>query len=96
MSDVAARAPMMDAELVADCVNRLAKVSGQAQGISRMIEAGRYCVDVLDQINATQKALDKVAGIVMHNYLRRCVTDAIQAGDPLIYDEIMRVIDRRR
>ena len=34
--------------------------------------------------------------MITRNCLERCVTDAIAHGDPLIYDELMRVIDRRR
>ena len=34
--------------------------------------------------------------MITRNYLERCVTDAIANGDPLIYDEVMKVIDRRR
>lgn len=87
---------MMDPPTVADCLSRLGKVSGQVNGVARMIDQDRYCVDVLNQITAAQKALDAVGRQVMHNYLRRCVTQAIRDGDPLIYDEIMRVIDHRR
>lgn len=88
--------PMMEPELRADVLLRLAKAAGQVQGVARMVEADRYCVDVLTQIAAAQKALDRVASIVTRNYLERCVTNAIVGGDPLIYDEVMRVIDRRR
>ena len=88
--------PMMDPERQADVLLRLAKAAGQVQGISRMVSADRYCVDVLTQIAAAQKALDGVARVITRNYLERCVTDAINGGDPLIYDELMRVIDRRR
>lgn len=88
--------PMMEPELRADVLLRLAKAAGQVQGLARMVEADRYCVDVLTQIAAAQKALDRVASIVTRNYLERCVTNAIVDGDPLIYDEVMRVIDRRR
>ena len=88
--------PMMDPERRADVLLRLAKAAGQVQGVSRMVSADRYCVDVLDQIAAAQKALDGVARIITRNYLERCATDAIAHGDPLIYDELMRVIDRRR
>lgn len=73
-----------------------AKAAGQVQGVSRMVTADRYCVDVLTQISAAQKALDGVARIITRNYLERCVTDATSNGDPLIYDELMRVIDRSR
>lgn len=88
--------PMMDPERRADVLLRLAKVAGQVQGISRMVDAERYCVDVLNQIAAAQKALDGAARIITRNYLERCVTDAITNGDPLIYDELMRVVDHRR
>ena len=87
---------MMDPEKRADVLLRLAKAAGQVQGVSRMVESNRYCVDVLDQIAAVQKALDGAARIIIRNYLERCVTEAIASGDPLIYDEVMRVIDRRR
>jgi DNA-binding FrmR family transcriptional regulator len=88
--------PMMEPERQAEVLLRLAKAAGQVQGISRMVSADRYCVDVLTQIAAAQKALDGVARVITRNYLERCVTDAINGGDPLIYDELMRVIDRRR
>lgn len=91
-----ARADMMSRERQADLQRRLNKATGQVQGIGRMISDGRYCVEVLDQVAAVQKALDQVAQKVMRNYLERCVTDAISGGDPLIYDELMGVIFRHR
>ncbi|UQA91146.1 metal-sensitive transcriptional regulator [Streptomyces halobius] len=84
------------AEVADDAVVRLAKISGQVQGVSRMIRDGRYCVDVLDQIASVQKALDGVSRQVMRNYLERCVSDAIKSDDPLVYDELMKVLFRHR
>ncbi len=83
-------------EVVDDAVVRLAKINGQVQGVSRMIQEGRYCVDVLDQIESVRKALDGVSRQVTRNYLERCVTDAIRRDDPLIYDELMKVLFRHR
>lgn len=88
--------PMMNPERRADVLLRLAKAAGQVQGVSRMVGDDRYCVDVLTQIAAAQKALDGAARVITRNYLERCVTDAINGGDPLIYDEVMRVMNRRR
>jgi len=88
--------PMMEPERQADVLLRLAKAAGQVQGVARMVNDGRYCVDVLTQISAAQNALDGAARVITRNYLERCVTDAITSGDPLIYDEVMKVIDRRR
>lgn len=86
--------PMMEPQRRAEVLLRLSKVAGQVQGVAGMVEQDRYCVDVLTQISAAQKALDGVAHIITRNYLERCVTDAINGGDPLIYDELMRVMYR--
>ena len=87
---------MMTPELRADLLLRLRKAAGQVNGVSRMVESDRYCLDVLQQLDAAQKALEQVSKKIMRNYLERCVTDAMAGGDPLIYDELMRVIYRAR
>ena len=87
---------MMSADKREEALKRLARASGQVAGISRMIDDGRHCTEVLQQIAAVQKALDAVGNIVLRNYLERCVTTAIEGGDPLIYDELMTVLTRYR
>lgn len=87
---------MMPADKREEALKRLARTAGQVAGISRMIDDGRHCTEVLQQIAAVQKALDAVGNIVLRNYLERCVTTAIEGGDPLIYDELMRVFSRYR
>jgi DNA-binding FrmR family transcriptional regulator len=95
-ADQACAAEMMTEQLRQDLQLRLRKINGQVNGISRMIDENRYCVDVLQQVNAVQSALEAVSRKVARNYLERCVTDAINGGDPLIYDELMRVVFRNR
>lgn len=87
---------MMTPELRADLLLRLRKAAGQVNGVAKMVEGDRYCMDVLQQLDAAQKALEQVSKKVMRNYLERCVADAVSGGDPLIYDELMRVIYRAR
>ena len=87
---------MMPADTRDEALKRLARASGQVAGISRMIGDGRHCTDVLQQIAAVQKALDAVGNLVLRNYLERCVTTAIEGGDPTIYDELMTVLTRYR
>ena len=95
-TDVAGGAAMMDDELRADLLLRLKKINGQVNGIAKMVQQDRYCVDVLQQVNAAQSALEAVSRKVARNYLERCVTDAVKHGDPLVYDEVMRVVFRNR
>lgn len=87
---------MMSEPVRADVLLRLRKVSGQVAGITRMVEDDRYCVDVLQQLSAVTSAVEAVSKVVVRNYLERCVTDAINGGDPLIYDEVMRVVFKHR
>ena len=87
--------PMMEPERRSEVLLRLSKAAGQVNGVARMVNDDRYCADILTQITAAQKALDAAAKIITRNYLERCVTDAINGGDPLIYDEVMRVMYRR-
>jgi len=88
--------PMMSEQVRADILLRLRKVSGQVAGITRMVEDDRYCVDVLQQLSAVTSAVEATSKVVVRNYLERCVTDAINGGDPLIYDELMRVVFKYR
>lgn len=87
---------MMPVEKRDEATKRLARAAGQVNGISRMIDDGRHCTDVLQQIAAVHKALDAVGNLVLRNYLENCVTTAIEGGDPLIYDELMTVLTRYR
>lgn len=95
-ADCSLAGAMMEPERRAEVLLRLSKAAGQVQGVARMVNQDRHCVDVLTQITAAQKALDAVAKVITRNYLERCVTDSINSGDPLIYDELMRVIHRSR
>lgn len=64
----------------ADLIKRLRSVRGQVDGVLKMIEDDRYCVDVLRQIAAVTAALDRIAKIELKNHLEHCYTDAIRSG----------------
>lgn len=59
---------------------RLARVEGQVRGVSRMLKKGQYCIDVIDQITAARRALERVALLVMQRHLDSCVKDGMAAG----------------
>ena len=74
-------------------VIRMRRIEGQAKGIEKMLEENRYCIDIVQQINALSSAADEVALIVLQNHIEGCVTDAIeeQRGDDYI-KELMTTI----
>jgi DNA-binding FrmR family transcriptional regulator len=64
-----------------DISRRLKSVEGHVRGIQRMLDEGAYCVDVVNQILAVQKALKKVSALVLDRHLHTCVTGAIRSSD---------------
>ena len=87
----------MSDEATANIVNRLKSIEGHVRGIQRMVESGDYCIDVVNQILAVQRALQKVNSMVLDQHLRTCVTSAIRDDDPdrreRVIGEIMDVFD---
>ena len=64
-----------------EVVRRLKSVEGHVGGVIRMTESDTYCIGILQQIQAVQSALDKVAGLILENHLETCVTTAIRGDD---------------
>jgi DNA-binding FrmR family transcriptional regulator len=62
-------------------LNRLSRIEGQVRGVSRMVEDGRYCIDVLTQIQAVRAALAKVETEMLKDHLGHCIEGAIKSGD---------------
>lgn len=62
-------------------LNRLSRVEGQVRGVSKMIEEGRYCIDVLTQIRAVRAALARVESTMLQDHLNHCIENAIVSGD---------------
>jgi DNA-binding FrmR family transcriptional regulator len=65
----------------ADVLRRLRSIHGHLGGIIRMTEEDAYCIDLLQQVQAVQGALDKVAGLVLENHLHTCLTTAVRGQD---------------
>ncbi len=75
-------------------VRRLRRVEGQVRGIAGMVQDGRYCVDVLQQISAAQAALDKVALALVDDHVRHCVMEADGADREAMRTELMTALTR--
>ncbi len=62
-------------------LTRLTRIEGQVRGIARMVEDDRYCIDVLNQVQAVKAALKKVEEQVLKDHAAHCVAHAIKSGD---------------
>lgn len=79
---------------------RLRTIEGHVRGIAKMVDQDSYCIDILKQIDAVQKALDQVGKLVLDQHLHGCVTTAIRDDDPnereRVIGELMQVFTERR
>ena len=60
---------------------RLSRIEGQVRGVARMIADDRYCIDVINQIEAVRAALKKVEDAILQDHIEHCVEHAIMSGD---------------
>lgn len=61
---------------------RLRSVEGHVRGVQRMVGDGAYCIDIIKQTLAIQRAIDKVNALLLEDHLEHCATTAIRAADP--------------
>jgi len=80
-----------------EILNRLKSAEGHVRGIERMVDEDAYCIDVINQILAVQRALDKVNSMILEHHLQTCVTTAIRGDNPAererVIAEIMDVFE---
>lgn len=80
-----------------DIARRLKSVEGHVRGIGRMVDEGAYCVDVVNQIVAVQRALKRVSSLVLDRHLHSCVTSAVRGNDEAakdrVLDELLQVFE---
>lgn len=77
---------------------RLRRIAGQVEGIARMIDERRYCVEVLLQIASAQAALGQASKLVLGAHVDTCVSEAMAFVKPAErkqkLDELMEVFSR--
>ena len=74
-------------------MKRLRRIEGQVRGLQKMVDADRYCADILTQISSVHEALRAVGRELVRNHLKHCATTAIRSDDPdaadSMYDELV-------
>jgi CsoR family transcriptional regulator, copper-sensing transcriptional repressor len=63
----------MTERVAEDSRKRLARIAGQVNGIQKMVDDGRYCVDILTQVSALRAALDQFGVLMLSSHLEDCV-----------------------
>lgn len=83
----------MDVEMsqLKDVVTRLKRVQGQIGGVIRMIEEGRDCSDVVTQLSAAARALDRAGFKIIATGLRQCLDEGDEDARQVNQAELERL-----
>ncbi len=75
-----------------EMLKRLKIIEGHLHGVIRMMEDDAYCIDVINQIQAVQSALNKVSSGILENHLNSCVITAIRSEDAAERERVLKEI----
>lgn len=74
--------------------NRLSRMIGQLNGISRMLDENRYCGDILTQVAAVESALQSFGYIVLKEHLETCVVEEVKSGNEQIMEAAIELVKK--
>ena len=75
-------------------INRLNRISGQINGINKMIENDAYCNDVLIQLSAVKNSIKSLSTHILENHLYTCVSRDLEKGELDTIDEVISLFKR--
>ena len=75
------KAKPRDAQEKKYLLDRLKRLTGQIDGIRKMVEEDRYCGDILIQLSAAEGAIREIKTKVYKTHMLTCVKDSLLAGD---------------
>lgn len=73
-----------------DLQNRALSIQGHMGAVARMIAEDAYCVDIIKQTQAVQKAIDKLNALLLERHLGGCVTTAIRGNKPKERERVIK------
>lgn len=82
---------MQDAEAQRAVLARLRRAQGQLAGVIAMVEDGRDCRDVVTQLSAVSKAIDRAGFKIVATSLRECLADEGERPDGLTPDALEKL-----
>ena len=75
-------------------INRLNRISGQINGITKMVENDAYCNDLLIQLSAVENSVKSLSTLILEKHLYTCVPKELENGDYETIDELISLFKR--
>ena len=73
-------------------IRRLKTIEGHIRGVQRMVNEDAYCIDVIQQINAIQSALNKISLSILDDHLNSCLISAVRGDDHSETEKVLKEI----
>lgn len=74
--------------------NRLSRMTGQLNGIARMLDENRYCGEILTQVAAVESALQAFGYLVLQEHMETCVVEEIRKGNTAVVEEAVELVKK--
>lgn len=74
--------------------NRLNRISGQVNGVKKMVEEDAYCNDLLVQLAAIESAVKSLSNHILENHLHTCILREVQGGNVEAIDEVIELFKK--
>jgi DNA-binding FrmR family transcriptional regulator len=87
----------VDATIKEANLKHLRRIEGQVRGVAAMVEADRYCADIITQIAAVRESLHAVARNLMRNHLSHCAAAALRSegsGRDAVVEELLDLVGK--
>jgi DNA-binding FrmR family transcriptional regulator len=72
---------MMNQRQQEEVLKRLNKIEGQVRGVQKMVQQGRYCIDILTQTRAVVAGIRRVEDLIMYQHLHSCVAESMKSSN---------------
>lgn len=92
--DCCGKATLRSDEVKRSLINRLSRIEGQIRGIKDMVEADRYCGDILVQSSAVGHAVDAFNREILDAHVKGCVVRDIKDNKDEVVDELIELIHK--
>ncbi|MCB1686544.1 MAG: metal-sensitive transcriptional regulator [Pseudomonadales bacterium] len=79
----------MDPTTSKKVTNALRRIEGQVRGVQKMIDEDRYCIDVVNQVDAMRAALTRVKADLLRQHLKHCVHTAMNSKQRSEQDRVI-------
>ncbi len=74
--------------------NRLNRITGQLNGIGKMLDENRYCGDILIQVAAVESALQSLAYRLLQEHMESCVVEEVMKGNLSVIEETVELVKK--